>query len=152
MIGRGVRPFKNKPVCLVYDLSDEIHNICSFNVLGGIPTESMFQWSDGEKLTSAVNRHSLTSDDIQYEYNKFNLYEKENYHTIPAMEHQKYIMDTYNLPFMDDISMSQAAYLIFKTKLMEKHGFNSRDYWKEWRENIPMCGEVERKKRNECII
>jgi superfamily II DNA or RNA helicase len=57
MVGRGVRPFPGKNKCLVYDLTDEIHNICDFNALGGIPPESTFEWQDGEQLTKAVDRH-----------------------------------------------------------------------------------------------
>ena len=146
MVGRGVRPFEGKNNCLIYDLTDEIHNICSFNVLGGIPDGPTFEFESGEHLTKAVDRHKLTLEDVDYGIERFSLYDITQSESVSAMPYQKEIMDMCNIPFLDDISFHQASYLIFKTKLMDEHGIDSRAYWDEWRENIPMLGEVERKR------
>lgn len=137
MIGRGVRPYKNKSTCLIYDLTDEIHNICSFNVLGAIPDDSTFEWGEGEKLTSAVDRHKLTIDDVDVEYEAFDLYEKSDADDLYAVQSQKEMLDFYNIPWMADITMEQAAYLIFKTMLMRQNGIDSQKYWQEWRRVLP---------------
>lgn len=144
MVGRGVRPFEGKNKCLVYDLTDEIHNICDFNVLGGIPPESTFEWQDGEQLTKAVDRHKLTIDEVTYDVEAFRMYKEIEYDGRPAHDYQKEILWMYNAPFLDEITIRQAAYLLLKSRLLEEHGIDPRTYWKEWRENIPLCGEVER--------
>lgn len=148
MIGRGVRPYPKKKHCLIYDLSDEIHNIQTFNVLGGIPRESTFEFQNGETLTKAVHRHKLTREEIDYEVEQFALYDEKRFDNGPATDTQKDILWLYNAPFLDSITMRQAAYLILKSTLLEDNGIDPRTYWKEWRENIPLCGEV---KRNEAI-
>jgi len=144
MIGRGVRPYPGKDKCLVYDLSDEIHNICEFNILGGMPSDFDGDWEKGQKLTKVVDRYTLSLKDVKYEYEEFSLYDRPEYDEMPAMVHQKEILDFYNAPYLDDISIDQAAYLIFKSRLLEEHGYDPRTYWKEWRENIPLCGEDKR--------
>ena len=133
MIGRGVRPFKNKEVCLVFDLADDIHNIQNFNILGGIGSDSAFEWGPGERLTHAVERKNLTLDEVNYETEEFHLYEKFPVSEIFAHKHQKEILKYNNIPFLNDITMEQAAYLIFKHNMMRENGIDTEDYWKTWR-------------------
>ncbi len=133
MIGRGVRPFKDKDRCLIYDLTDEIHNICSFNVLGNINPHSKFEWKAGERLTHAVERQKLSIEDVDYEFEEFNLYEKRKIDSVFAHKHQKETLDLYGIPYLNDITMEQAAYLLFKNQLLRVNGFDSENYWKKWR-------------------
>lgn len=143
MVGRGVRPFKGKKSCLVLDMGDEIHNICTFNVLGGIPRESDFEFKKGEKLTDAVKREKLSVPDIEYHAEKHDYYERNEINNIPALSHQKSLMRLYNIPFLEDIKMDEAAYLLFKTALMRHHGYNTDRYWKEWRTNVQGTGSYQ---------
>lgn len=136
MIGRGVRPYKGKDFCLIYNLSDEIHNICNFNVLGGISRYNSFQFSDGEKLTDAVERNKLSIKDIEYDYEKFSLYEDQEREPLYAVASQVEMLDFHGIPYMSNITMRQAAYLIFKTALMRSYGIDSRSYWKKWRDEV----------------
>jgi len=144
MVGRGVRPFEGKETCLVYDLTDEIHNICNFNVLGGFGNEGEFEWGEGERLTKAVARKKLFIDEIDYEVEQFKLYDAVEIENQPAKEGQKSILWMLNAPYLEGITFKQAAYLIFKSKLLEENGYNPRAYWEKWREGIPMQGEVKR--------
>jgi superfamily II DNA or RNA helicase len=148
MVGRGVRPYAQKEKCLLFDLSDEIHDVCNFNVLGGLPNGENFEFKEGEKLTEAFERKKLSIEEIGYDVEEFRLYKEDPFSKKKASESQKSIMWLYNVPFLDDITYLQAAYLLFKSKLLEKHGIDPRTYWEKWREEIPLHGEV---KRNENI-
>lgn len=134
MIGRGVRPWKGKDSCLVYDLSDEIHDVQNFNVIGGISQHIDFEWEPGEKLTNAVERHKLSIPDVDYYVEEFHLYKKCPLSEIYAHKHQKELMKLFNIPFLNDITMEQAAYLIFKTNMMRLNGIDTESYWNKWRD------------------
>lgn len=133
MIGRGVRPFKNKEVCLVFDLADDIHNIQNFNILGRLGSAREFKLGQGERLTHAVERKKLTLDEVNYETEEFHLYEKLPISKIFAHKHQKELLKYKNIPFLNDITMEQAAYLIFKHNMMRENGIDTEDYWNTWR-------------------
>jgi len=142
MIGRGVRPFGNKETCLVYDMSDEIHNISTFNVLGGMGSSGNFEWKDGERLSHASERYKLTLDDVDFTVEEFNLYEKRKLDDIYAFRHQKELLSNYGIPYLNDITMMQAAYLLFKHNMMRQNGINTQDYWTKWRQfQSPSEGE-----------
>jgi superfamily II DNA or RNA helicase len=136
MVGRGVRPYKDKKHCLIYDLSDEIHNICNFNVLGGIPPESNIDWESGENFTDVIENHKknfLSLNDVTYNCEKFTLYEERGIEKIPAVKSQRELLDYYDIPYDFDINMEEAAYLIFKTMLLRKHNICSQNYWDNFR-------------------
>ena len=137
-IGRGVRPYKDKEHCLVYDLTDELHNICTFNVLGNMAPEHDFEWNDGETIVGASKRyekekHKLSLESIRYEVEQLALYERTQLSEMPAMPHQLEILKKERIPYLEDISIEDAAYLIFKTKLLRKNGFDSKTYWIRWK-------------------
>ena len=65
MIGRGVRPYEGKEVCFVYDITDEIHDICTFNVLGEFKEKGEFEFEQGERLLDACDRRLLSVDEVE---------------------------------------------------------------------------------------
>lgn len=131
MVGRGVRPYKNKELCLVFDISDNIHNICTFNVLADIENTNGRSWKCGDKLSDVHKKYELTLNDINFKIEAFDLYEKAKNH--PALLHQKQFLKIREIPYFDDTTMIQAAYLIFKHNMMRTHGINTKNYWKKWR-------------------
>lgn len=135
MVGRGVRPFRGKNSCLLFDLTDEIHNICNFNILGGISIHQEVEWGNGERLSDAVKKYELSIDDVEYECEKFQLYEERGIEKIPAVKSQREMLDLYDISYDFDINMEEAAYLIFKTKLLRKHDICSQKYWDDFRKD-----------------
>jgi hypothetical protein len=136
MIGRGVRLFPGKKSCYVYDLSDENHNICTFNVLVGVPENVDLGLGDGmgERITSLVKKHAL---------GELKVVEYLRHDVLGAVaepgsfEHQKSFLKGLGVPFVDRLNFHESAYLIWKTRRLEKYGFDPRAYWKKWEKRIP---------------
>ena len=142
MVGRGLRPYPGKASCQVFNLSDDIHNIITFNALG-TDLGPDFEFGEGEALSDAIRRHSLTYDDVDYEIKEHEFFELLKIDHIPAHKHQKETLLYYNIPFLLDISMTQAAYLIFKHRMLDIHGFDNKAYWDKWRDVSSGCEDQE---------
>ncbi len=128
MIGRGVRPYKGKEYCYVYDFNDEIHNICSFNILGNIRPE--FEFMRGESLLEATERFKVELKDIDFEWVEHDFFDGTS--DIAALPHQISWLEIAGVPILCTLSLKQAAYLIWKTKEMENYGFDYKAYWRQW--------------------
>ena len=132
MIGRGVRPNPGKKICYIYDITDEIHDIVNFNVLGNIPSEGTFEWGDGERLTQAKERHLIHADEIEAKLEQFHILGMGE---TPATDVQLGLLVKRGAPVGEGLTFQQAAYLLWKSRFMERYGFDSKSYWQEWRDS-----------------
>ncbi len=138
MIGRGVRPYQGKETCLVYDLSDELHDICSFDILGGSGNTRDSSFKNGDRLTKIASSQQPTVDinEIDYSYETFDIYNKNRPAERPAFSHQKQQLDRAGAFYMDDLTVRQAAYILLKTKLLEEYGIDRKAYWSKWKSDL----------------
>jgi len=137
MMGRGVRPHPGKKYCLVYDMTDEVHNICSFNVLGGLALNDSRELiaESGQSLIEAadnIGEQKASVTDVEYE--PFRPYIALD--DLAATPSQMKRLQEANIPHLDNITMPQAGYLLLKDKLMGEHGYDKRAHWKKWRDQI----------------
>ncbi len=137
MIGRGLRPNMNKNHCNIYNMGDKIHNVLSFNVLGD---NNSIVPNFGEKLTDTVCRTKEDVPSIQnlsYEWEKIRISNEDN-----KKGHVFYdiAFAYYGIPSYDFIELTQKQknLLIFKSRLLEENGFNSRDHWEKWKSSFSM--------------
>ena len=134
MIGRGVRPNKGKEGCYVYDLSDENHNICSFNVLG-FQTYDKAQFESfvpGKKLTDLM-RETLKIQINDHRYEEYDLFKNLKELSDILLPHQvDYLLDI-GIPskMVPYLSFSECNYIIWKTEKLKQYGLYQRDYWKK---------------------
>lgn len=130
MIGRGLRLFKGKDICYLYELTDNQHKICTFSVAAGHdPIKNMeVEYAPGTRLID-LNRQLLNMDekDLIFQKQSFSVFEKEinsnksllvhEFFNIPQLKCQKNVDNRYNF--------LESAFILWKNKLKEKHGFNN---------------------------
>jgi len=137
MVGRGVRPYSGKKHCLVYDMTDEVHNICSFNVLGGLAlndTRELIRTNGQSLLDAAVKLVEQKANVTDVEYELFRPYIALD--DIAATPSQVKRLQEANIPHLEDITMPQAGYLLLKDRIMGQYGYDRRAHWKKWRNEI----------------
>lgn len=133
MIGRGLRPFKDKNRCYLYELTDNAYKICTFNVLLGIPQEKDLDYENGSLLSKEFRERkhkdliSIDIKDVNYEKVKIDIlnYKKkfQSYmHSIPAPQRQKDLLTKIGIEFYPDLSVLEFCFLLWKEKLKVKYG------------------------------
>lgn len=132
MIGRGVRKTKDKDVCYVYELTDNIHDLCNFNVFGHENQSREVDYAPGTKLTDHMKYlESLETLEIEIKkenYDVFgNLSDMENnrlslLENIPQTKNQFELLK--HLPFAHELTHLESAFLIWKNNLRKKYGYN----------------------------
>lgn len=136
MIGRGVRPFEGKEVCYLYELTDNNHNICSFNVVANPNLTSDYDYPKGIRLTQLKKiLEKIHIDELFTEKEKFFLFDmtdkfNENktnpgnslnilesvFMKTPAFASQFERLKKLNIKYMLPISCLEADYLIWKNQ------------------------------------
>ena len=124
MIGRGLRKCKGKDFCYLYELTDNHHKICTFNVLAEKESQFQYAYEKGTKLTELVPIiQNINLDDILLEKSELNVFE---YNFFPCTENQQNQLDElgYKNEYNEDLDIFEAAFLIFKHNLRKKYGYD----------------------------
>lgn len=135
MVGRGVRKHPGKEVCELYELTDNIHDICTFNTLA-IP-DKFYEgdYTPRKRLTHyAKELESLDIQSIDIEKVKFNLFKPEEVLSESRYEtaFKNVTMPTTKkrfinrLPYKNDLNPLELSFLIWKEKIKEKYGYNRK--------------------------
>jgi ATP-dependent helicase IRC3 len=124
MIGRGVRNYPGKEHCNLYELTDNNHKICTFNVAAGKDEDFVQDYRPGITLT----RHHKDLEDVNIETTIFketpiSLFNHFLDDKSPSNKQLEYL-DSKNIIYFNPISFREAAFLIWKDKLKVQYGFN----------------------------
>lgn len=128
MIGRGTRLHKDKEVCSVYELTDNSHNICTFNVAADENKDGRFirEYKNGIKLTQLHKEISLiTMSEFVLEKEKINVLSsfKEFLQSENIYENQKKNIKI-NPNLLNELNFFEASFLMFIENLKRKYGYN----------------------------
>lgn len=129
MIGRGTRLFSNKKICSIYELTDNTHKICTFNVAADENKDANFirDYKDGITLTQLRKEISeISLSDYVLEKEKINVISDFNSYleSKGLLLSQKKKLCEKSITFMEPINLLQASFLLFLQNLREKYGFN----------------------------
>jgi len=124
MVGRGLRTFPGKKHCEIVELTDNAHDICSFESLITEKTiEKFFAKTEGitslKKLKELIE---IQEEDIVIEEKNF-LTKWDKKHISPFQK--KYMYD-HNIPFIEPISYEIADLIISNYQNREKYGFDNK--------------------------
>lgn len=129
MVGRGTRLFPGKSICEVYELTDNTHRICTFNVAADDTKEADFtrEYRQGILLTE------LHKEISQISLSDYILEKRE----VPILntftdflnaqgltDSIKKKLDEQSLKYINPITFMQGAFLVFLNNLKEKYGIN----------------------------
>lgn len=129
MIGRGSRLFPGKEICEVYELTDNAHKICTFNVAADEEKDNNFNrdYRRGITLTELheeIKGISLSSYILQKQEVKiFNRFEDFIKSKGVSLELKKKLAES-NIEYYEPIDSIEANFLIFLYKLKEKYGLH----------------------------
>ena len=129
MIGRGVRKFLNKEVCTVYELTDNAHKICTFNVAADDTKENSFkrEYKNGVLLTELHKEISeISLSDYVLEKHEIDILStfQDFLESKGILNCQKKKLEEYAINYFDPIDMYTASFLLFIKRLKIKYGFN----------------------------
>ena len=129
MVGRGVRKFRSKEICYLYEVADNYHKICSFNTLANKEPEFNLDYEKGERLTRLHEKiKHLNVEDIILTKERFNVFEfnslDQNIFDLHATSTQLNHLRKTGIPFMMPISFKEAAFLIWKNNKMREYAIN----------------------------
>lgn len=142
MIGRGLRLYPKKELCYLYELGDNSHNICSFNVAAGREPEFQFEYKKGTRLTKLVDElDKLGIEEVEVVKEKINLFENDRkcplkgnevdifktiFYKIKPTEYQKNKLKELKIDdrFVD--TFLEAAFLIWKHHARIKYGIGKK--------------------------
>jgi len=138
MIGRGLRLYKDKKVCYLYEMTDNAHNICTFNVLAGFPQSDNREYISGKKLTDLAKEfESYTPNEIISSQIKYDIFNPDDVVPTDNGKINRYDLCfgkmkltlrqqalLYNHPYINEMTSLEASFLIWKEKLKEKYGYN----------------------------
>ena len=125
MIGRGLRNYPGKEVCYLYELTDNVHNICTFNVAAEKDCE--YEYKNGIRLTHLKETlEGISLKDIHLVKEKINLYTNENAYLAceTATDFQIKLLMRFGIRHMEPLSFLEASFLIWKHNFKEKYGKN----------------------------
>ncbi len=123
MIGRGLRKFPGKKVCSLYELTDNVHNICTFTTAADPHFQFEFEYKNGQKLTELrKNLDKISILDMETVIEKITLFSNNNQYlnNIEALSTQIDEIKKRKIPFFSPITAYEAGFLIWKDKLKEK--------------------------------
>lgn len=138
MIGRGLRKTENKNLCYLYELTDNNHKICTFNVACDKEPEFQREYKQGIRLTELKKEiEEIHIESIVTKNEKFSLFLNENklagnsikiLHTdFQAMDptpNQYNKLNKLKISYHKSITFLEAAFLIWYHKLKVKYGYN----------------------------
>lgn len=135
MVGRGVRKSPGKNICHLFELTDNIHDICTFNVLAFPSNDIDRNYSPRQRLTEyAKTLESIEIDKVAVEKFKFNLFNQEE-----VIQESRYEITFQNvpkpkttnehinkLPYKEELNTLELSFLIWKERLRKKYGYNRK--------------------------
>lgn len=129
MIGRGTRKFPGKNICTLFELTDNTHRICTFNLAADDTKDENFirDYRDGIKLSELKNEiEEISLSDFIIEKEKIILIDDFSSYLAShgILEIQKKKLSEKNIPYMYPTNLLQASFLLFKQSLREKYGYN----------------------------
>jgi len=127
MVGRGLRKFPGKNICYLYEVADNYHRICTFNVLADKDPEFNFDYKNGTRLTRLKKEiEKLSLEDILVKRKRVDIFNIDNHSDnsfkMKASNTQIRELKKRKIPYIDPISFKEAAFLLWKYKKMEEYG------------------------------
>ncbi len=145
MVGRGLRNHPGKEVCQLFELADNSHNICTFNVLGNLRQDIDRDYEPGTRLSRLVKDLEALDieelDNLILEKEKHNLFTEEDlseienstdmYHKVcgdmrKCTDRQYELLKNYDYfkkcGCWDIPSFMEASFILWKEKLRERYG------------------------------
>lgn len=127
MIGRGVRFSPGKEICTLYELTDNNHKICTFNVAAGKENDFIQPYPDKVRLTQLHKElEDVKIETIITKKEKIDLLENPYLEEDNAFEHQEEYLKKHEIRWMEPLSYLEAAFLIWKHKLKGFYGNDKR--------------------------
>jgi len=136
MIGRGLRKYPGKELCTIYELGDNNHKICDFNVLSGREPGFPYEYKSGMRINDLISEQNKISLDMvevfEQKFSPLNTDSIENgrvsllnsfYWKQKPNELQLNSLRKNEIFFFEDINFIEAAFLLWKHKLLLKYGF-----------------------------
>ena len=127
MIGRGLRNSPGKKFCYLYELTENVHNISTFNVACELDDLPTFEYEDGIRLTQLKETfEGMSLKDFSLIKEKIIIFDKkaECLFSNTATQHQIELLKKLNIPYMNPISIYEAGYLLWKHRLKAKYEQN----------------------------
>ncbi len=128
MIGRGTRKFLGKKNCELYELTDNCHRICTFNVACDEDKDERFirNYKDGVSLTDlhkeiekiSLKDFVLDKQEIPLISDFSQFLEQQG-----ILVSQKKSLDELEIKPVGSLNLLQASFVLFKHKLRVKYGF-----------------------------
>ncbi|CAB4164334.1 SSL2 DNA or RNA helicases of superfamily II [uncultured Caudovirales phage] len=131
MLGRGMRIFPCKTHCELYELTDNAHKICTFNVVADLPLDIDHDYKQGSNIRdikTAVEKLLLSIDqnDVEIRKENFNVFLiNQSLQKAPITQFQNKLLNKYKIDHPTFIDYWEAAYLIWKHKALEKYDISS---------------------------
>lgn len=131
MVGRGVRNFPGKNYCYLYELGDNVHNICTFNTLCDKPNQFQVDYEPGISLIENYEKvYKLDIHEVKTQKEKFNIFIDQNnildclFWEIPCTNYQKSIIEKLGLSIKHDLNFIEASYIIWKDRMRVYYGIS----------------------------
>jgi superfamily II DNA or RNA helicase len=128
MIGRGLRNHPGKTICSIYELTDNVHNICTFNVFGKQDLDLFRDYENGITLTRLTKTLvSLDVDNLETEIEEVSIFdfEKPYIEQLEATSAQLAELDRLNIIYFNPIRYLEAGFLLWKNRLRSKYFGNN---------------------------
>ena len=124
MLGRGMRLFPGKTVCELYELTDNAHNICTFNVMADKEPDFNYEYAPKTKLTDLkeIIKNISITDYILEKKDLILFRDFNDFLGFAASDEIKLELKLKNISFFDSITFLEAKYLLWKENLKEKYG------------------------------
>lgn len=127
MLGRGLRKFPGKEFCHLYELTDNNHNICTFNCAIDHEPEFIFDYSDGTKLSELKKKtEGLDIETMIIKKEEFKVFHSDFdswLNQIPPLDSH---LKKLNRILPGQPTALEVAFLLWKQNMMRKYGINTR--------------------------
>lgn len=133
MLGRGTRLFPNKKVCYVYELTDNAHKICTFNVIADETRDCGFtrEYRDGIRLTELKKElEKVSLSDYLLEKEKMDVLDSISDFTTFLQSkgitntQKKKLTDKSIFFLQENTTFLEGNFMLFLQKLKERYGYN----------------------------
>jgi superfamily II DNA or RNA helicase len=134
MIGRGLRKYPGKEVCYLYELADNNHKICTFNVIGGLPSDIPYDYTPGLRASRMRQEiEKIDFDQIFTEKTKHEIFDLGK-KTLENMYCGSFLSQPARLknfgisvPVPEAFSFIELEFIMFLHKLEVKYGYIYKD-------------------------
>lgn len=134
MLGRAVRPYPGKEFARVFEITDNSHDICTFDVAASEEKKSKlrnYEYENGSSfsdicrsLKDEYEKIKISEKKIKIDTEKFSFFRSvyEYWEQFPVTLSQKENLKGYDTSFISSLNFLEAAFLIWKNKLRKKYG------------------------------